>query len=232
MRASFAAAGFDRFVELYDRRTPGGTDPYELISRIGALHDRPYAILVHQDVRADQGVGASDLLAELERLDELDPRWFVAGNAGGASDLRLVRRLQDPYGGSTDDELPTRVVTLDENFLVLNRAHALRATAGLGGFHFYGSDVCLNAALDGGTAYVIDFPVTHLSGGKRGTSYDEAKDQFLAAWQRRLVFAYIRAPTEILFVSRYALARRFFGSERMLERVRNLAPSLRLDTDT
>jgi hypothetical protein len=235
LRSSFAAAGFQpplaRFVALRDRRTPGGTDPYEFINRIGEQAPRPYVILTHQDVRADQGVGAPELAAALEGLNTLDPWWVVAGNAGGAPDLQLVRRLRDPYGGSTSNPLPARVTTLDENFLVFNPRQRPRCSPALEGFHFYGTDTCLNAALDGGTAYVIDFPVTHLSGGRLGTSYYAAKARFLATWRRRMIFTFVRAPTESLFISRFALLRRLFGSQRMLAWVQEVVPSLRLDTD-
>ena len=236
LQRSFAAAGFEapttRFVALRDRRTPGGTDPYELIAHIGREDGRPYVILTHQDVRLDQGMGLPELVAALERLDAFDPSWVVAGNAGGAPDLRLVRRIRDPYGGSTSDPLPCRVVSLDENFLVFNPRRRPRSSPGLDGFHFYGTDVCLNAARDGGTAYVVDFLVTHRSHGRRGPSYDEAKRRFLAAWRPRLWFAFLRAPTEILFISRSRLLSRLFGSRRMLAWVEDVVPSLRLDTDT
>jgi hypothetical protein len=231
---SFASAGFQspraRFLPQRDRSTPDGSDPYELISRIGSQQDRPYVILTHQDVRADQGVGASDLAAALERLDAFDPRWVVAGNAGGAPDLHLVRRLRDPHGGGTGDRLPARVVSLDENFLVFNRRRRPRCSPGLEGFHFYGTDACLNALLDGGTAYVIDFPVTHLSRGRRGPAYDEAKARFLAAWQPRMHFAFVRAPTELVLISRWALLRRLFGSRRMHKWLKEVVPPVRVDT--
>jgi hypothetical protein len=233
LKASFEDAGFRpplaRYVELRDRRSPGGSDPYELISRIGAERDRSWAILTHQDVRADQGVGVEDLVSALEHLDDLDPRWVVAGNAGGAPDLQLIRRLRDPYGGGTGHDLPARVVSLDENFLVFNRRHRPRCSPGLEGFHFYGTDACLNARRDGGTSYVIDFPVTHLSPGSLGPAYDEAKARFLAVWQRRMLFTYLCAPTEILFISRSAFLRRIFGSSRMHDWIQDVVPPQRLE---
>lgn len=216
---SFAAAGFApplaRFVALHDRRSPNGSDPYALIARIGTERNRQHVILVHQDVRLDQGAGVDELVGALQQLDGLDPDWVVAGNAGGTSDLRLVRRLRDPHGASTDDTLPARVVSLDENFLVFNPARAPRCSPDLGGFHFYGTDVCLNALKGGGTAYVIDFPVTHLSSGRRGPDYDDGRARFVEVWQRRFLLAVVRAPTEILFLSRSGLLRRLLDSPRV-----------------
>lgn len=219
LRSSLAAAGLEpplaRFVALQDRRSPAGSDPYELIARIGADRDRRHAILVHQDVRFDQGAGVEELVAVLEQLDALDPRWVVAGNAGGTARLGFVRRLRDPHGGSSDDSLPARVVSLDENLLIFNPAREPRCSPELGGFHFYGTDVCLNALKDGGTAYVIDFPVTHLSAGRRGPDYEEARERFTEVWQRRFLLALVCAPTEIFFLSRSALVRRLLDSQRV-----------------
>jgi hypothetical protein len=126
-------------------------------------------------VRLDRGGGAPELIAALAGLDRLDPEWVVAGNAGGTSDLRLVRGLYDPHGGSTDDRLPVRVVSLDENFLVFNRSRPPRCSPGLSGFHLYGTDVSLNASKERGAAYVIDMPLTHLSGGSMDSEYEAAK---------------------------------------------------------
>ena len=224
MRLSFEAAGFEppraRFIRLEDRSRPDGSDPYEIISRIGEQQDRPYVVLVHQDVRVDQGHGIEHLLAALRELDELDPSWVAAGNAGGTPDLRLVRRLRDPHGGSTNDPLPAHVVSLDENFLVFNPRRSPRCSSNLTGFHFYGTDVCLNALEDGGWAYVIAFPVTHLSAGAGVPGYDEARTRFVSAWDSRFWLALVLTPTGLVLLSRSALLRRLLASKRIDEWIR------------
>jgi hypothetical protein len=217
LRSSFARAGFDAvatYVRLSDQLQEGrGSDPYEAIAHIGRDCVPPYAILCHQDVRLDQGVGATQLLAAIARLDASDPGWVVAGNAGVTWKMQLVR-LVDPHGGPTDGvsehDLPLRVMSLDENFLLFNRRQSPHSSVGLKGFHLYGTDVCLNALLDGGATYVIDFPLTHLSSGNM-TGYSHVKRAFLDEWNRRFVFRYIRTPNDTLFVSRYAVLRRIFG---------------------
>ena len=75
----------------------------------------------------------------------LDPQWVVAGTAGVTRRGRLVRRVVYRGSGLTADRLPLSVVTLDENFLVFNRRNVPRCSPGLSGFHFYGSDVSMNA---------------------------------------------------------------------------------------
>lgn len=225
MRESFVAAGFspDGFVRLAD----GDDDPYAAVTRIGQESTARYPILSHQDVLADQGAGAAELLAALRRLDVLDPRWIVAGNAGVMRSGRLLRRLVDGHGGSTGEPLPLPAVTLDENFLVFNRRNPARCSADISGFHLYGADVCLQALALGGTSYVIDFPVTHTGRGTTSTDYEQAywreyeraAARFTAAWNRRSLFRYVITPSDAFFVSRSRLLRRAFGSSRALAAV-------------
>lgn len=219
MQLSFTAAGFaaDRFVRLSDQRS----DPYEAINEL-AVSDARYVILCHQDVRADLGAGLDDLLDALGGLDEIDRRWMVAGNAGVTSRGHVIRALRDYLGGPTADRLPQRVVTLDENFLVFNVRNRPRTTPGLSGFHLYGTDVVLNALGDGSSAYVIDFPLTHLSPGTgHETAYDVCLRQFRNAWDSRCLFRYVFTPQDVLFLSRVRVVRRVFGSARALSWVRH-----------
>jgi hypothetical protein len=220
MRQSFSAAGFSAPLATYIRLSDAAQgeapdDPFTAIGYIARRLDASYAILCHQDVRADQGAGADELTALLADLSARDPDWVVAGNAGATARMRAIRRLVDPHGGSTDDRLPAEVISLDENFLVFNRGRVPRVSAGLQGFHFYGTDVCLNARESGGSAYIVDFPLTHLSGGAvdDGT-YAQAKADFLTIWDRRCAFRYVRTPVETLFMSRYAGLRRLFASRQ------------------
>jgi hypothetical protein len=85
----------------------------------------------------------------------------------------------------------------------------------LHGFHFYGPDICLNALQQGQSAYVIDFLLSHLGQGGM-TAYTEVRTQFLEAWNRRFTFLYLRTVNELIFISRYSLLRRLFGSRRAI----------------
>jgi hypothetical protein len=214
MRGSFVSAGFPEggFMRLSDR----DSDPFTVISQMCRSVDARYVILCHQDIRVDQGRRAPELLSTLEQLDAIDPAWTVAGNAGAMRTGRILRRLIDPLGGPTGEPLPLPVVSLDENFLVLNVRNEPRCTPGLTSFHLYGTDVCLNALRDGGAAYVIDFPVTHLSDGKGHADYGVALRMFIESWNRRSVFAYVLTPQRVIFLSRFGVLRRVFGSDRVL----------------
>ena len=220
MRASFSAAGFES--EMFVRLSGDDDDPYRAIPRIGETSTARYPILCHQDVRLDQGADAGQLSAALEEIDQLDPHWTVAGDAGLTRSGRLVRRVVDPAGGFSGGLVPCEVVTLDENLLVFNRRAISRCSRGLSGFHLYGTDVCLNALSSGGSAYVVDFAVTHLSSGDAETiDYLQAKERLASVWNRRCLFRYVIAPTATLFLSRSMALRRVFGSRRALEWIGN-----------
>lgn len=221
MATSFTDAGFN--ADLFVRLTDVNDDPYAAITRIGRESQARYPILCHQDVRTDRGRGAEALSAAVTELDRIDPSWVVAGNVGCTRSGRGVRRLVDRYGqaGSEPREsLPQPVVSLDENFLIFNGRNSPSCSAGLSGFHLYGTDVCLRALLSGGAAYVIDFPVTHL-GGKtdsaaevaRAASMDAIRNRFTEVWGEHFLFCYVVTPSTGFFVSRSRLLRRLFRSK-------------------
>ncbi|HEX6687805.1 MAG TPA: hypothetical protein VF085_03980 [Solirubrobacterales bacterium] len=186
MRASFEASGFTAPLARYTIETG---EPYAGITRLGQAVE-PYVLLVHQDVRCDRGDTASALQARLDELTESDSKWIVAGNAGRclgsptAEHLAPVRNISDPHGTTWSPELPKKVVSLDENLLILRTAGKPRCSPELSGWHLYGPDVALNAALAGGSAYVVDFRVTHLSAGNPG-GFIVSSRRFSEHWRSR-----------------------------------------------
>ena len=179
MRASFEAAGF---IAPLARFTIEPGEPYAGIGRLGGARE-PFVLLAHQDVRCDRGDTAGSLEARLAELADADPDWTIAGNAGIAE--RRVRHISDPHGTHWEAGLPERVVTLDENLLILRTARRPACSTELSGWHLYGADVVFNALLTGGAAYVVDFKLTHLSGG-RPQGYRESRRAFLSHWRTRL----------------------------------------------
>lgn len=199
MRAAFAAARFSeehcRF-SSFDNTAGNRFDPYRLVDSLIAETPEPYLILCHQDVRPDLGSTAMDLLAVLEALDQSDPRWVIAGNAGVDLRGRFVLHLDDPYGRFRAVQLPRRVVSLDENFLVIRSRCGLLTSPDLSGFHLYATDLVLNARLRRQEAYVIDFPLTHLSAGNRDSNaFAEARERFMLVWRPRLFIGLIQTTT-------------------------------------
>ena len=227
MRASFEQAGFTRdralFLELRSRGAFGEPDPYSTISRLITERRERFFILCHQDVRLDQGHGFRDLMAVLADLDEFDPSWAVAGNAGGTRSLRVVRCITDPHGGSSYRSLPACVHSLDENFLVIRTGTGIRCSTGLSGFHLYGSDLCLNALQRGWRPYVINFHLHHLSPGSKDIAYVAARDRFVAYWSTRFAASYLRTSMEVLFLARVKPLRRILGHPKIRSILKNHA---------
>jgi len=204
MRASFEASGFVPPLVAYEVLRDEKDDPFRAITRLGQL-DVDLAVLVHQDVRCDQGHGIDDLIAA---VGGLDPSWAVAGNAGVVADGTQIRNLVDPWGATFAGDLPRRVLTLDENLLVLRPARRPRCSAPLSGFHLYAADVCLNAERDGSTAWVVDFRVAHLSAGDR-EGWSDAADRFSAVWSAdRLRPTYVPTTVWPIGLARPSLLRR------------------------
>ena len=189
MRSSFKAGGFDSpSCEFYfiDNTGTEQTCAYRgLNALLNAARGR-HVILCHQDVRLL--TDTRDVLVScLAALDQTDPTWALAGNAGGVSPGKLAIRITDPHGGNQHvGRLPARVMSLDENFIVVRRDTRIGFSNDLSGFHFYGADICLNADIMGYSAYVVDFHLVHLSAGKKNLAFDEMEARFRSKWSRAL----------------------------------------------
>lgn len=189
MLASFRAGGFDGPACEYlyiDNSTRNGFAAYDGLNRLIEAARGEFILLCHQDLRLIED-GAAKLDAVLAALEMRDPTWAIAGNAGGTAIGRLAMRISDPHG---DDRrigsLPERVMSVDENFIVLKRAARLGLSRDLKGFHFYGADICLTADIMGYSAYVIDFHLRHLSDGRISPAFYLARREFRAKWSRAL----------------------------------------------
>ena len=203
MRESFLAAGFtpDAAEYLYVDNSAGNRlDAYEGIRRFIRSARGEYLVLCHQDVLLTHD--RRDVLERrIAELDELDPTWALLGNAGGVEGFKLALRITDPRGEQTTTPLPRRVHSLDENFIVLRMDANPGVSRDLTGFHLYGLDLCLQARLRGYTAYVVDFHLTHLSGGTRDTSFEEARRRFIERYRAALAPSYYQTTCTTLHVS-------------------------------
>ncbi len=100
-------------------------------------------------------------------------------------------------------DLPRRVISLDENLLAFSRPRFPPVTPGLTGFHWYGTDLCLNAIVAGNTAHLIDFPVTHLSPGSPASpAFEQGRRAMIDAWRPRLLVGVVRSTCDEFRVSR------------------------------
>lgn len=208
MLGSFHRGGFTGDTTEYlfiDNTSPDQTCAYRGLNAILNAARGSFVILCHQDVR----LFSDDFVALNLRLGDLqahDSTWALAGNAGGVSPGDLALRISDPHGvDQNTGNLPCRVVSLDENFIVVKRAARIGFSSDLTGFHFYGADICLHADLAGYRAYVIDFHLTHLSGGTKSEAFHQAQEQFCDKWNRVLTSRWIQTTCALVHVGGTAL---------------------------
>jgi hypothetical protein len=204
MLESFRAGGFSDTLCEYvfvDNTGPLQTDAFHGLNALLNAAHAPVVILCHQDVRLLND-GRATLDQRLGELAKRDANWALAGNAGGVSAGRLALRISDPHGKDQRvGKFPERVVSLDENFIVVRRETRIGFSNDLAGFHFYGADICLHASQMGYSAYVIDFHLEHLSPGKKDQSFAVAEQAFRAKWARALTPRWLQTTCALLHLS-------------------------------
>lgn len=201
MRASFAERGFtDADCEFLFIDNSGVTQTCAYTGLNRALNQArgKFVILCHQDVRLNEH-GRAELEARLLELETIDPAWALVGNAGGAAPGQLAVRISDPHGANQKvGDLPARVASLDENFILVKREANLAFSRDLSGFHFYGADICTLADILGWSAYVIDFHLHHLSPGNPNRDFEIQKEAFRSKWSQALRPRWIQTTCALL----------------------------------
>jgi hypothetical protein len=186
MVASFRAGGFDDAEFLHVDNSNGNVaDAYTAMNLFLTEAKRPYIILCHQDILLLED-GRQRLDLRIAELHAKHPKWALAGNAGVTPGGKQAIRITDTNGDNQarGGPFPVRAAALDENFIVARRSANLALSTDLGGFHLYGTDMCLHADSLGWEAYVIDFHLHHKSGGGPGgesfrVSHNAMSDKYL-----------------------------------------------------
>lgn len=214
MRDSLLDGGFSEetceFLAI-DNTGQQQTDAYRGLNALLNAARAPFVILCHQDVRllAD---GREVLDTRLAELTMTDPKWAVLGNAGGVAPGILALRITDPHGRDRHvGSLPAKVQSLDENFLIVRRDARIGFSIDLSGFHLYGADICLNAAVAGHSAYVIDFHIEHLSPGRKSLDFDMCEAAFRRKWSNALRPRWMQTTCTLLRLSPSAVNRKYPG---------------------
>lgn len=186
--SSFRSNGFDlkECEYIFINNIDGNAfTAYRGINKLVKFSNADYIIVCHQDILVQESKDA--LEAKLNELTEIDKSWAVAGNAGGIRFGRLAMRITDPrYNNVTIGDLPCKVRSLDENFLVLRSECGLSLSGDLSGFHLYGTDICIIAEILGYSCYVIDYHVKHLSSGNPDEKFYKERHYFIDKWNTAL----------------------------------------------
>ena len=136
-------------------------------------------IVMHDDI--EFGDLSSPLL--LERIREIsikDRSASLFGIAGiSRKDQRGIGHFYDEQGERNwGFHNGGEASSLDECFLVIKNRRGVNVSEGLEGYHFYGTDLCLNTMRLGLSCYVIDYPLIHKSAGSLNENFFEARDRF------------------------------------------------------
>ena len=219
MKATFVTGGFNdancRFL-VFDNSDSNRYEPFSVYNQILSEAIEPYLIFCHQDVLLNKGHGIEQLTQVIETMNRDYPSWAVLGNAGMTSDFKRILHISNLYEEYSFPSLPQRVVTLDENFLVVKRAANLRVSSEFSGFHFYGADLCLHAMRAGFSCHVVDFHLTHISPyGDMGAIFVSAKQKFQAFWGTEYELLFLPTVCTVLVFTRKKYIRKFISKRRI-----------------
>lgn len=161
-----------------------------------------YIILCHQDIRLEFD-NKDSLLLKLTELSKIDNKWAIVGNAGACQNFsKKYIRISDPHGEDKKiGSFPSKVTSLDENFILIKSNANLGLSRDLNGFHFYGTDLCTLADIRGYTSYVIDFHIRHLSPGNINKYFFECKDSFEKQYSNKLRSRFIQTSCTYMTIS-------------------------------
>ena len=201
MKESFIKNGFVNSKFTYiDNSKKNIMDAYSAVNFFVKNSDCDYLIICHQDILLNDDINKLNLV--IDELNKLDEKWIVAGNAGGDDNLdRLYLHINDPYTNVKMSNLPKKVLSLDENFLIINMKYPIGCSIDLSGFHFYGTDLCLQALIKGGNCYVIDFYLTHLGKGKIDKDFYRCKNNLIKKYSSYLRGTFIRTTCSKIYIS-------------------------------
>ncbi|MBU63328.1 MAG: acyl esterase [Opitutae bacterium] len=205
MVESFISSGFDTETCEYiylDNLKSNQWEAYNGLNFGISNASGKHHILCHQDVRLD--FDKIDVLrSRINEISKKDPNWGVLGNAGGSlNPNQTYLRITDPTTSNAKvGRLPAKVMSLDENFLLLKASKRLAFSTDLLGFHFYGTDICQQAMFRGMNSYVIDFHLRHLSSGNRNDDFWKLKKDFIESYRKKLADRFIRTTVSRLYLS-------------------------------
>lgn len=179
MLNTFINAGFTEDICEYlvvDNSEHNAMDAYQGINSFLQNAAGEFIILCHQDILLTNKDDKQLLDRRIAEITAIDPTWAVLGNAGAADRLynRLAIKIAYPSGLiDIKGQVPQKVCSLDENFMLVKNSANLALSSDIGGYHLYGLDLCMVAKLLGYSAYVIDFLLIHKSTGNVDQSFKD-----------------------------------------------------------
>lgn len=223
MLQSFLDRGFDADTCEYlhvDNSQSNCMDAYQGINCFLRQAKGEFVIICHQDVVL-QHDDIAVLKSKLRHLESLDPGWAVCGNAGASGPNDIVYHISYPSGlFMNKGRFPQKVTGLDENFMVVKNGAMLSVSTDLRGFHLYGVDLCLHAAMEGRSCYVIDFNLLHKSRGNVDDHYRKIRGNLIRKYNTFFRTRWIQTTTTVFHLSGCWLGRWLSGNPISLFAVR------------
>ncbi len=228
MQHSFEACGFTEDCEyiIADNTSENNFDAYNAINRFIRESRGKYLIIVHQDVRCIDT--RAQLVQCLEELSIIDNRWAICGNAGAIGYHQFIYHITNAGKIIRHSNLPAKVSSLDENFLIIKKDASIIASSDLSGFHLYGTDLCMIADYLGYTCYVIPFMVRHLSLGNLPELNKNAK-LFIEQYGRKIRSRYMETTCTKFYLSNSVLKNKIYNTSyifffvKFIQRVKLMA---------
>ncbi len=232
MHQSFKACGFTEDCEyiIADNTNENNFDAYNAINRFIHESRGKYLIIVHQDVRCiDARVHLEHCL---EQLSSIDDKWAICGNAGAIGYHQFVYHITNANKIIRHSNLPAKVSSLDENFLIIKKEASIIASSDLSGFHLYGTDLCMTADYLGYTNYVIPFMVRHLSLGNL-PELNKHTNLFIEQYGRKIRSRYMETTCTKFYLSNSVLKNKIYNTPlifffvKFIQRIKLLGKRIR-----
>lgn len=164
-----------------------------------------FVIVCHQDVLLTID-DRQKLEQQIKLVTQLDPHWGVLGNAGinNMYNISMVITHADSkiYRSGI---LPSKVQSLDENFLLIKASANLAVAGDLEGFHMYGTDICLVAECLGYSAFSIDFHLIHKGLGLVDESFHQLAEKLYQKYSYFFRGRYVRTTITRFYLSSNAV---------------------------
>ena len=211
MKTSFESCGFTNGCEylIADNSMGNTADAYMAIRNFLNNAMGKYIIIVHQDVRCIDTI--KHLQNSLEKLTDIDKKWAVCGNAGAKGYHQDIMYINTKGRIELSENLPCKVNSLDENLLIIDAEKRLTISDDIGGFHFYGTDICNIADFLGYSSYVIPFMIKHLSSGNL-KDMELYRQYFIDKYARKLKGKYIQTTCTKFYLSNSGFKNRLYNS--------------------
>lgn len=223
MLQSFVRAGFDpSFCEFLhiDNSKSNTFEAYSGLNKFLQEAQGKYIILCHQDILLNYD-NLEVLEKRIEEIETMDPRWAIIGNAGAVGIKNKVYRISEGDGVFRKcGHPPAKVVSVDENFILVKKEANLALSGDLSGFHLYGTDLCIIASILGYNAYVVNFHLLHKSKGNADKSFFDIKKNLIKKYSRAFAPRFIETTMTKMVISSSSFLTKLLNTGFMLFWVR------------